>query len=134
MPTNATFNVKSMYESFEFTQLQERDTYSYLSFPVCLHPRLSTVWLQVSISSLHRNKLDPFVFFISNCFSLVIYSIWLLLTMWSTEVHIVLPSIKYVTPERAENSELHNQIPLWKSSMPRWCMLDSAVKPSKVVQ
>lgn len=103
-------------------------------FPVYLYPRLSTVWLQVSISLLHRNQLDPFVFFISNCFSLVIYSICFLLTMWSTEVHIAFPSIKHVTPQRAENSELHNQIPLWKSSMPRWCMLDNAVKPSKVVQ
>lgn len=108
-------------------------------FPVCLCPKLSVVGLQDSISSFNRNKLDPFVFFqIVFCFVyfvfLVIYSICLLLSMWRTEVLIVFPSIQHVTPVSTENSELQNRIPPWKSRVPRWCMLDNAFKPPKVVQ
>lgn len=138
MPTNVMFYMKSAYTALNSFSYKIKKALPTLTcpFPVCLCPKLSVVGLKDSISSFNRNKLDPFVFF-QICFFfvfLVIYSICLLLSMWRTEVLIVFPSIQHVTPVSTENSELQNRIPPWKSRVPRWCMLDNAFKPPKVVQ
>lgn len=95
-------------------------------------------WSQAQLSCcfttsliLHKPScmsLELFVLFVSNCFSLVTYSICLLPISWSIKVHIVFSSIRHVTSISIENSELHNQSPMWKSNVPKWCMLDNAVK------